>query len=188
MSNASITPANDLSRGQQIKIFAGSIVRTVIGILLIVMITNVVPEWLDVSRLFPIVLVLVGGTVYILFFRRQIKKIGKARYPVVRATEAVILVVTLFLAIFTSAYVAISQADPSAFTEQLDTFTGFYFALTVLATVGFGDITPVSTLARSVAMMQMAGDLALIGVAVKVVGSAVRRAIETRDKATPSEG
>lgn len=188
MTDSSYKRANELSRREQIKVFGGSIVRTVLGIALIVMVTNIVPGWLDVNRLLPIVLVLVGGTVYVLFFRRQIKKIGASRYPVVRATEAVILVVTLFLAIFAASYVAISEADLSSFTEPLDTFTGFYFALTVLATVGFGDITPVSTLARSVAMMQMAGDLALIGVAVKVIGTAVRRAVETREKAAPSEG
>ncbi|MFM7145705.1 MAG: potassium channel family protein, partial [Actinomycetales bacterium] len=74
----------------------------------------------------------------------------------------------------------LSQHDPRAFTEQLDAFSGYYFSLTVLATVGFGDITPVTTLARSFTMVQMAIDLALIGILVRIVSTAANRAMVRR--------
>ncbi len=45
--------------------------------------------------------------------------------------------------------------------------------ITMLA-VGFGDITPVSVLARSVAMTQMLFDIALLAVFVRIVAGAVK--------------
>ncbi|MEK9736045.1 MAG: potassium channel family protein [Candidatus Nanopelagicales bacterium] len=67
-----------------------------------------------------------------------------------------------------------SVAEPSAFSEPLDAFTAYYFAVTVLATVGFGDITPVITPARAIAMVQMVIDLALLATLVRLGTSAVK--------------
>jgi hypothetical protein len=90
------------------------------------------------------------------------------------------MMTTMFLALFAVIYVSLSQHNDQAFTEELDAFSAYYFALTVLATVGFGDITPVTTLARSVTMVQMAIDLALIGILVRIVSTAANRAISGR--------
>ena len=93
----------------------------------------------------------------------------------------------LGLAIFAVIYVLISEGNPESFTEPLDRFTAYYFALTVLATVGFGDITPVTTLARAVTMIQMSLDLALIAVLVKVMGGAAKSALGKRKQPPSSE-
>jgi hypothetical protein len=39
--------------------------------------------------------------------------------------------------------------------EEMDIFTGIYFSLTTIATVGYGDIVPVSVLARLVVMCEI---------------------------------
>jgi hypothetical protein len=44
----------------------------------------------------------------------------------------------------------------------------------MMLAVGFGDITPVSVLARSVAMTQMLFDIALLAVFVRIVAGAVK--------------
>ena len=62
----------------------------------------------------------------------------------------------------------------------MDDFTAFYYAMTVLATVGFGDITPVNTLARSLSMVQMAIDITIVGVAFKVLSGSAQQAIKKR--------
>lgn len=158
-------------------------VRLVIGFVVILFMLWLVPETPDARILAPIMVALIGTTLYVWFFRRQLRNIYAARFPTLQATEALILVAAMFLAIFSMIYVSVSQSQPDAFTEPLDPFTSYYFSLTVLATVGFGDITPVTTLARSVTMVQMALDLAFIAVIIKVVGTTARRALHQRQQA-----
>lgn len=104
----------------------------------------------------------------------QVRAIKRSEYPEVRALETLITGGIMLLAVFAKAYLLISVADPSAFNEELDSFTTYYFTVTVLGTVGFGDITPVSVLARSVAMTQMIFDIALLAVFVRIVIGAVK--------------
>jgi voltage-gated potassium channel len=157
------------------------ILRMFLGFWVIVLMLNMVPDTPDGRVIFPALIALTSIAVYGWFFRRQLKSIDASRFPTLRAAEALVLVAAMFLAIFAMIYVMISQEHSDAFTEPLDPFTGYYFALTVLATVGFGDITPVSTGARSVTMVQMALDLAFIAVLIRVVGGAARRAVEKRE-------
>lgn len=157
------------------------ILRMVLGFAVIVWMLNMVPDEPDGRVIVPALIAVISIVLYAWFFRRQLRSIDASRFPTLRAAEALVLVAAMFLAIFAMIYVMISQEDPAAFTEPLDAFTGYYFALTVLATVGFGDITPVSVGARSITMVQMALDLAFIAVLIRVVGGAARRAVEKRE-------
>jgi voltage-gated potassium channel len=49
-----------------------------------------------------------------------------------------------------------------------------YFTMATFATVGYGDITPVSEPARFVTLLQMIGGLVLIGVVARVLIGAAR--------------
>ncbi|MFM7146535.1 MAG: potassium channel family protein, partial [Actinomycetales bacterium] len=120
---------------------------------------------------------------FIVFVSWRLRRLEQARYPRWAALELYTLAVVMFLAIFSKLYLMISLTNPASFTEQLDHFTAYYFALTVLATVGFGDITPVSNSARAVAMTQMAVDIAFVGVAVRILGGAARNALALRSQA-----
>ena len=42
-------------------------------------------------------------------------------------------------------YLSLSHASPAAFSERLDHTGAMYLSMTIFSTVGFGDITPVST-------------------------------------------
>lgn len=170
---------------QKTKIVFVSVFRTLLGIFFIAAVLVLVPARPHLNVWVPIVAIALMIGVYIWYFRLQIRRIHKANYPQVQAAEALILVATMFLAIFAMTYDIMSGTDPGSFTEDLDRFSAFYFAVTVLATVGFGDITPVTTAARSVAMLQMAIDIAFIAVAVKIVGGAATRALAQRQ--TPGE-
>ena len=98
----------------------------------------------------------------------QVRAIMRARHPALRAIEAVALSLPLFLLLFAAAYVLLFGTDPGAFTEPLTRTDGLYFAVTVFATVGFGDISPVSEVARVLTTLQMVGDLVLIGLVLRV--------------------
>ena len=130
-----------------------------------------------------IVVLAIWGSLFGLVFWWQIRRISSARHPQAAMVEALAIVFVLFLAIFAKTYHIISQAFPSSFSEDLDFFSSLYFSLTVLSTVGFGDITPVGNVARSVTMLQMALDLVLIGVAVRVISGAAARALKLRQAA-----
>lgn len=168
------------SRAEVALFVGGSIVRTAAVLALVFISMSLIPEQLDFLSGIPVVSIVLGMIVYLLYTRRQLRKINTSRFPQVQAIETLIMMTTMFLALFAVIYVSLSQHNDQAFTEQLDAFSAYYFALTVLATVGFGDITPVTTLARSVTMVQMAIDLAIIGILVRIVSTAANRAISGR--------
>ena len=65
-------------------------------------------------------------------------------------------------------------SNPDGFSEALGRLDALYFALTIFSTVGFGDITGVSSTARSAVTVQMAADLVVFGIGAKVIIGAVR--------------
>jgi ion channel len=104
----------------------------------------------------------------------QVRAILRARYPAVQAIESLAVAVPLFLLLFAAGYSLMSSASPGAFTEPLDRTDAIYFTVTVFATVGFGDIAPVTESARVVVTLQMVGDLLVLGVLLQAVVGAVK--------------
>ena len=104
----------------------------------------------------------------------QIRAILRARYPAVQAVEALAVAVPLFLLLFAAGYSLMSTASPGAFTEPMDRTDAIYFTVTVFATVGFGDIAPVTKSARVVVTLQMVGDLLVLGVLLQAIVGAVK--------------
>jgi voltage-gated potassium channel len=84
---------------------------------------------------------------------------------------------------FAAIYVVISDGQAEAFTEPLSRTDALYLTVTVFATVGFGDIAPRSDLARVVTMVQMLGDLLVVGVVLRLMLDAVRTGRQRRDAA-----
>lgn len=178
----SLPAAERPTRGQIAVAVAWTIVRLFIGFWVIFLMLTLVPDDSGGPVVLPFAIAGAAVAIYLWFFKRQLAGVYKARFPTLRAGEALVLVAAMFLAVFSMIYVMISLGDPRAFTEELYPFNAYYFSLTVLATVGFGDITPVTTLARSVTMVQMALDLVFIAVLLRVVGTAARRALLERQE------
>lgn len=174
------------TRRQWIIAIIGTTVRLVIGGFLIAFMLTLVPETPDGRMIAPVGVAIVGTVLYILFSRRQLRRITHSRFPNLMAAEALVLLAALFLAVFSMIYVTISVFDERAFTEPLDAFTSYYFSLTVLATVGFGDITPITTAARSVTMVQMAMDLVFVALLIRLVTTAARRGMSNRAESARS--
>jgi voltage-gated potassium channel len=118
----------------------------------------------------------------------QVRSIAGSRYPGVKAAEALGLIFPLYLMIFASTYFMMGQVSVAAFTEPLTKTDALYFTVTVFSTVGFGDIAPVSESARVVLILQMLGDLALLGAGVRILLGAVRRGRERRADAGSDSG
>jgi voltage-gated potassium channel len=110
----------------------------------------------------------------------QLPAIVRSDHPVARAIEALALIVPLFLLIFARIYLESSGYDPAAFSEPLDRTAALYLTVTIFATVGFGDIVAETDGARLLVTVQMLLNLVLIGVGVKLLGSAARRGVARR--------
>ena len=110
----------------------------------------------------------------------QVQSILRSEYPALRAIEALAAAVPLFLIVFAAAYLTLADAQAQAFTEPLSRTDALYFTITVFATVGFGDIAPVSDGARVVTMVQMLGDLLVFGLVLRVMLGAVKAGRERR--------
>ena len=119
-------------------------------------------------------LTLAGGLVTVaVVLVWHIRMILVAPYPAARAVSALVVTVPLFLVVFATIYHLMSLADRTQWSEPLTRLDALYFTVTVLATVGFGDITPVSQTARTVTLVQMIAGLTLVGVIARVVVGAV---------------
>lgn len=105
----------------------------------------------------------------------QVRAIVQTPFPGIRAVEALAICVPLFLVLFAAGYYLMSKSDSGAFSEPLDRLAGLYYSVTVFATVGFGDITAVTTPARVSTTIQMTLDLIVVGLGARVVLGAVRR-------------
>jgi voltage-gated potassium channel len=110
----------------------------------------------------------------------QVRAVLGSRYPGLRAIEALAFAIPLFLLVFAAAYLRMADADAGAFSEPLSRTDALYFTITVFSTVGFGDITPRTDLARVATMVQMLGDLLVVGLVLRVMLGAVKAGLQRR--------
>lgn len=103
----------------------------------------------------------------------QVRAITTADHPRLQGIESLAMVLPFLLVVFACAYILIERAHPGSFSEPLNHLDSLYFTVTVFATVGFGDIVPVTGVARAVTTVQMLVDLLAVGVIAKVLFGAV---------------
>ncbi len=121
-----------------------------------------------------------GIIVIVVFVGWQARAIVTSERPQLRSIEAVALSFLLLVVVFAIIYVSISRVNPDSFSESLSPVAGIYFTMSVLATVGFGDVAAVTDAARVVVTLQMLLDLLLIGVVVQVLLRAGKAAAASR--------
>jgi voltage-gated potassium channel len=136
-----------------------------------------------------IALLLAGLLLFAVVIGWQIRAILGSRYPGLRAVEALAFAIPLFLLLFALVYFKMADLQAQAFSESLNRTDALYFTITVFSTVGFGDITPLTQPARVVTMVQMLGDLVVVGLVLRVMLGAVKAGRERRaaDSAGPAE-
>ena len=157
-----------------------AIVRTVLVIVLLVAVYFVVPVdgEFDVSAAFVLIGCLIA---FVLLLGIQIWQITQSPHPRLRALQTLATSVTVFLLIFAEVYLILERGNAGAFNEPLTNTDSLYFTITVFSTVGFGDITAQTQAARVVVMVQMLGDLVLVGIIVKVLLGAMNAGLRRRE-------
>ena len=109
------------------------------------------------------------AAVFIVVVGIELRAVLRNPQPVARAAIAMARIIPLFIVLFAWTYWAMSMNDPSTFSEPLTKSGALYFTITVLSTVGFGDITPDTDPARLAVSVQMICDLVVIGIIVKLI-------------------
>jgi voltage-gated potassium channel len=110
----------------------------------------------------------------------QVWSISRSTRPILRAVRGIIVSLAIFVLAFASTYLGISHQQPSSFNDPLSKVDALYFTVTVVATVGFGDIVPRSNLTRSLTTIQMLLDLVFIATAGRLLVTTATRSRAAR--------
>ncbi|MFI6418120.1 potassium channel family protein [Streptomyces sp. NPDC050842] len=128
------------------------------------------------------VAVLVVGVLLVgLLLGWQVHTIMRSARPGLRAIAAVAAALPFFVLLFAATYYLLERSTPGSFSETMSRTDALYFAMTVFSTVGFGDITPRTELARLLTTAQMTANFLLIGVAARFLLGAVQEGRRLRE-------
>ena len=89
--------------------------------------------------------------------------------------------------VFAATYSVISNGRPDSFSEPLSRTDALYFTVTVFATVGFGDISPRTDLARIITMVQMILGLITVGLLAKILLGAMQKGLRRQEDERAAE-
>jgi voltage-gated potassium channel len=128
----------------------------------------------DVTTGEAVLRIVVGVIAFLALLVWQVRRVRASTTPGLRAVQALGGAVALFIFTFAVGYLSLSHASPGRFSEALDHTGALYLTVTILATVGFGDITPKDDLARILVSLQMILDLIVIGTVVRALATAAR--------------
>jgi voltage-gated potassium channel len=103
-----------------------------------------------------------------------VRSVMRANYPGLRAVTVLSAIIPLYIVLFAAGYYALAAGQPQSFSQPLTRTDALYFTVTVFSTVGFGDITPVTQLARIITTVQMVVNLLILGVLLNAVVGAVK--------------
>ncbi|OKK21873.1 hypothetical protein AMK16_00990 [Streptomyces sp. CB00455] len=122
----------------------------------------------------------IAGLVLLLAW--QIHTIRLSPWPGLRAVEALAVSVPFVVLLFAVVYWLVDLGASGSFNEAMSRTDALYFSMTVFSTVGFGDIAPRSNTARLLTTGQMTVNILLIGVAARLMVSAVQEARRQRGR------
>jgi len=181
------TSLEALDRRQQRRVISRSAIRILVSVVLLFALYGALPV-ADRTSLGTLTELLVGLVIFGAVLGWQVLKIMGAEHPELRAAEALAISVPIVLIVFAFTYLSLSRAQPGSFSERLGHVSSVYFVITVISTVGFGDITPKTDAAMILVSFQIMLDLVLLVGIVRAVFFAaqvgVRRRQTERDAAT----
>jgi len=118
-------------------------------------------------------LVLVAAVALVPLAIRRAREVLVADQPMLVAAQSLTSALTLMIVAFSAAYYVLGTKYPSQVPGVHTKIDGLYFSVTILSTVGFGDITATGQGARVLVTVNMIVNLVLVGLSVRVVSWAL---------------
>ena len=174
----------ELSPSKRRRVKARMVTRAaLVGVLVVVGYYVLPMDSLGVSGALVLVagLLLVAGVV-----AWQIRAIINSPWPRTQAIQAVVVGIPLLLCIFAGCYYVVGVTQADSFTQPMNKVGAMYFTVTVFSTVGFGDITAKTDLARTLVTLQMIFSLVVLGVIVKLFSNAVNVGLKRQSAKHPT--
>jgi voltage-gated potassium channel len=177
-----VTATNEAERKRHRRLIAAGLSRATLTAVVLVALYFAAPldEPLQMSAAVRLATCLV---VFAAVVTWQIRSILRSKYPGIRAAEALAFSAALFLLIFASTYFLMA-GNSANFSQAMTRTDALYFTVTTFATVGFGDITATSEVARAIVTIQMLLDLLILGLGVRALLGVVRIGKERQAAAT----
>ncbi|NLU81783.1 potassium channel family protein [Rhodococcus sp. HNM0569] len=150
-----------------------ALARALAVVVVSVLVYFVVP-WTSLDGAPEIAWLVFGAVVLAVLFVWQIRAIARSAVPVARAVESLATLVTVHVLGFSVVYYLLAAAMPDSFSEAVTRVGSLYFTLSVFATVGFGDIAATTDASRAAVIVQMVGNLVLLGFGVRAAVVAAR--------------
>jgi voltage-gated potassium channel len=105
---------------------------------------------------------------------RRLRAVLTSDRPVLEAVEAVVRMLVMLIVGYAAVYYAMDR-ESGQFTGLDTRIDALYFTVTTLSTVGFGDITASGQAARVVVTVQIAFNLAFLGIVVRAFANVAGR-------------
>lgn len=147
------------------------------------------PRDLDVNSVWDAVLLLALAIVLlVLLYLVSLRRIPTSRYPMLRALLVITVFFVTYLLLMAYVYLSLESRFPGQVPGVTTHIDALYFTVTVLTTVGFGDITPVGQAAKAVVTAQMIFTLVVLGALVRSAATVGRQERQRRRRATHHSG
>jgi voltage-gated potassium channel len=176
----------DLSQSKRRRVKARMLARAaLVGVLMLVGYYVLPMDSLGVSGSFVLavgLLLAVGVLVW------HVRAIINSPFPRVGAYEGLLVGIPLLLCVFAAGYYVLGGTEVDSFTQSMNKVRAMYFTVTVFSTVGFGDITPKTDLARSLVTVQMIISLVVLGSVVRLLSAAVNVGLKRQSAEHPNPG
>jgi len=175
------TPLLEATTAQRRRALLFSLLKAAVTFVVIVAIYYVEPFGGKTLGTDTLVRVAVAGIAFVAVLGWQMREILRAQMPGLRALQAVVIAVALFITGFAALYLTLSN-DSGGFSEHLNSTGALYFSITLFSSVGFGDITPTSDLTRLIVCTQMLGDLVFLATVARLFFGASKMSLSMRER------
>jgi hypothetical protein len=171
----------DIDRRQRRRLVARSALNIAYSTAILVVLYIVLPAVGHQSGVRVVIKLAVGILVFVGLLGWRVFRIVGDEHPELRAAEAFVFAFALLIMVFAYVYLSMSRSRPANFSQPLDHVSALYFTVTVIGTVGFGDIAAQSDAARLIVTLQILLDLAVIAGIARTVVFAARLGMRRRE-------
>jgi voltage-gated potassium channel len=147
---------------------------TVLTIVLPIAAYFVLPLDKEFGRLLAALLVIFAAGALIPISIRQAQMVLRSQDPLFDAMRCIVSALVLLVIAFSSAYFVLATSYDNQIEGVETKLDAIYFTVTILATVGFGDITATGQAGRGIVTGQMVVNFAVLAVALRVVSWALK--------------